>query len=199
MCGVKLLIHSQTSTAEPLCATLSAGMAPVEPQCNCGSSGLPVFPFMHINTGLQLEDHWAISTASVVPVQSVQWYPSVLRASGLEVIRSGHFPAYSTLCIKLVRRELFWFHLYCNPKLPWCSYPRHAQNDVEVQTFEEQNWNAVESYKLQVNAEFRETCPIAACYPVIVSFQTGMDAKLYISVCVWAFIVPPVVFQCRLQ
>ena len=45
-------------------------------------------PIMQINTRLPLEDHWAIASANVFPVQSVQWYPSVLRASGLEVIRS---------------------------------------------------------------------------------------------------------------
>ena len=71
----------------------SASVAPVASQCTCGSSGLPVW--------------------------SVQWYPSVLTESGLEVIRSSHFPACDPLCIKLVWWELFelnWFHLTCNPK-----------------------------------------------------------------------------------
>ena len=87
---------------------------------------------MQINTGLPLEHHWVLASASVVPVASqctcgssglpvwsIQWYPSVLTASGLEVIRSGHFPACDPLCIQLVWWELFelnWFHLTCNPK-----------------------------------------------------------------------------------
>ena len=74
------------------------------------SSGFPVVfqcvPIMQINTGSPLEHHWVLASASVVPVasqctcgssglpvRSVQWYPSVLTESGLEVIGSGHFPA----------------------------------------------------------------------------------------------------------
>ena len=69
-------------------------VAPVVFQC---------VPIMQINTGLPLEYHWVLASASVVPVASqctygssglpvwsVQWYPSVLTESGLEVIRSGH-------------------------------------------------------------------------------------------------------------
>ena len=61
---------------------------------------------MQINTGSPLEHHWALASASVVPVAfqctcgssglpvwSVQWHPSVPTESGLEVIRSDHFPA----------------------------------------------------------------------------------------------------------
>ena len=84
-------------------------VAPVDFQC---------VPIMQINTGLPWEDHWVITSASVVPVQSVSWHSNVLRASGL-VIRSGHFPACNPLCIQLVCGELFelrWFHLYCDPK-----------------------------------------------------------------------------------
>ena len=74
------------------------------------SNGIPVVfqcaPIMQINTGSPLEHHWMLASASVVPVasqctcgssglpmRSVQWYPSVLTESGLEVIKSGHFPA----------------------------------------------------------------------------------------------------------
>ena len=74
------------------------------------SSGFPVVfqcvPIMQITTGSPLEHHWVLASASVVPVASqctcgssglpvwsVQWYPSVLTESGLEVNRSGHFPA----------------------------------------------------------------------------------------------------------
>ena len=72
-------------------------VAPVVFQC---------VPIMQINTGSPLEHHWVLASASVVPVasqctcgssglpvRSVQWYPSVLIESGLEVIGSGHFPA----------------------------------------------------------------------------------------------------------
>ena len=72
-------------------------VAPVVFQC---------VPIMQINTGSPLEHHWVLASASVVPVasqctcgssglpvRSVQWYPSVLTESGLEVIGSGHFPA----------------------------------------------------------------------------------------------------------
>ena len=98
-------------------------VAPVVFQC---------VPIMQINTGSPLEHHWVLASASVVPmasqctcgssglpVWSVQWYPSVLTISGLEVISAGHFQACNPLCIQLVSWELFeinWFHLTCNPK-----------------------------------------------------------------------------------
>ena len=82
------------------------------------------FPIMQINTGSPLEHHWVLASASVVPVASqctcgssglpvwsVLWYPSVLTESGLEVIRSGHFPACDPLYIQLVWWELFWTQL----------------------------------------------------------------------------------------
>ena len=88
-------------------------------------------PIMLINTGAPLEHHWVLASASMVPVASqctcgssglpvwsVQWYPSVLIESGVEVIRSGHFPASNPLCKQLVLWKLFelnWFHLTCNP------------------------------------------------------------------------------------
>ena len=87
---------------------------------------------MQINTGSPLEHPWVLASASLVPaafqctcgssglsVWSVQWYPSVLTESCLEVIRSGHFPACDPLCIQLVWWELFelnWFHFNCNPR-----------------------------------------------------------------------------------
>ena len=93
-----------------------------------------VFQCVHIiqiNTGSSLEHHWVLASASVVPVASqctcgssglpvwsVQWYPSVLTESDLEVIRSGHFPACDLLCIQLVWWELFelnWFILLAIP------------------------------------------------------------------------------------
>ena len=96
-------------------------VASVFPVCfQWSSSGFPVVlkcvPIMQIDTGSPLEHHWVLASANVVPVASqctcgssglpvwsVQWYPSVLTESGLEVIRSGHFPACDHLCIQLVR------------------------------------------------------------------------------------------------
>ena len=95
-------------------------VASVLPVCfQWSSSGFPVVfqcvPIMQITTGSLLGYHWVLASASVVPVASkctcgssglpvwsVQWYPSVLTESGLEVIRSGHFPACDPLCIQLV-------------------------------------------------------------------------------------------------
>ena len=87
---------------------------------------------MQINTGSPLEHHWVLASASGVPVafqytcgssglpvSFVQWYPGVLTESGLEVIRSCHFPAWDPLCIQLLWWELFelnWFHLTCHRK-----------------------------------------------------------------------------------
>ena len=68
-------------------------------------------------------------------------------------------------------------------------------------TFEEQSWYTLESGKLKVKDEFTETCPLAAMCPVIL-FLTGMDATLLNYMCLGMcgmFIVPQVLFQCRLQ
>ena len=52
--------------------------------------------------------------------------------------------------------------------------------------FEEQNWYALESSKLQIKAEFTETYPLAPWCPAILWFQTRMDAIWfnYIYACV---------------
>ena len=159
---------------------------------------------MQINTGSPLGHHWVLASASVVPMASqctcgssnlpvlpVQWYPSALTKSGWEVIGSGHF---TYVCIQLLWWELFelnWFHLNCHPKntktimmliskvcTEWC-WSTHM--------FQEQNWYSLQSSKLQVNAEFTETCPLADWCPAILSFQTGMDATMlnymYLGMC----------------
>ena len=121
----------QINTGSPLrhhWVLASASVVPMTSQCTCGSS----VPIMQINTWLPLEHHWVLASARVVPVASqctcgpsglpawyVQWYPSVLTESGLEVIRSGYFPACDPLSIQLVWWELFelnWYHLTCIPK-----------------------------------------------------------------------------------
>ena len=99
-------------------------VAPVVFQC---------VPIMQINTGSPLGHHWGLASASVVPVASqctcgssglpawsVHWYISVLTESGLEVIRSGHFPACHPLCIQLVWSELF--------ELNWLQQPQIHKN-----------------------------------------------------------------------
>ena len=52
-----------------------------------------------------------------------------------------------------------------------------------IHTFEEQNWYASASSKVHVIAKFTGTCPLTASCPVILSFQTGMDAPLLNYMC----------------
>ena len=90
-------VHWNATGEMPVCFQWSSSGFPVVFQC---------VPIMQINTGSPLEHHWVLASASVfpvasqctccssgLPVRSVQWYPSVLTESGLEVIGSGHFPA----------------------------------------------------------------------------------------------------------
>ena len=117
--GEKILVAS----AFPVCFEWSSNGFPMVFQC---------VTIIQINTGSPLGHHWELASAGVVPgasqctcgssglpMWSVQWYPSVLTESGLEVIRSGHFPAWNPLCIQLLWWELFdlsWFHMTCHPK-----------------------------------------------------------------------------------
>ena len=155
-------------------------------------------PIMQINTGSSLEHHWVLASASVVPVASqctcdssslpvwsVQWHPSVLTEYGLEVIRSGHFPACDPLYIQLVWWELFelnWFHLTCNPKYIKTIMMLISKTCTEwcwsTHMCWEQNWYPLQSSKLHVKAEYTETCPLDYWCPAILSFQTSMDATL---------------------
>ena len=48
---------------------------------------------------------------------------------------------------------------------------------------QEQNWYPLQSSKLQIKAEFTETCPLADWCPAILSFQTDMDATLLNFMC----------------
>ena len=154
---------------------------------------------MQINTGSPLEHHWVLEFASVVPVASqctcgpsglpvwsVQWYPSVLTESGLEVIRSDHFPACDPLCIQLVWWELFelnWFHVTCNPKYTKTIIMLISKTCAEwcwsTHMCLEQNWYPLHRSKLQVKADYSANCPLAFWCPAILPFQTGMDANLH--------------------
>ena len=93
-------VHWNATGEMPMCFQMSSSGLPVAFQW---SSSVPI---MQINTGSPLGHHWVQASDSVVPmasqctcgssglpVQSVQWYPSVLTESGLEVIGSGQFPA----------------------------------------------------------------------------------------------------------
>ena len=135
-----------------------------------------------------------MASASVVPAQSVQWYPSVLRASGLEVIRLGHFPACNSSCMQLVWRGFFevsWFHVSCNPKYTKTIMVLISMACTEwcwsTHTCEQPNWNALGSSKRQVKTEFTETCPLDDWCPVILSFQTGMDVTLLNYICLGVY------------
>ena len=90
-------VHWNATGEMPVCFQWSSSGFPMVFQC---------VSIMQINTGSPLEHHWVLASANVVPVASqctcgssglpvwsVQWYPSVLTESGLEVIRSAHFPA----------------------------------------------------------------------------------------------------------
>ena len=80
-------------------------MAPVVFQC---------VPIMQINTGLPLEDHWAIASASMVPVKSVQWslnVESVCLGYWVRSLPSMKSLMYTTgmarvVCAKLISFEL---------------------------------------------------------------------------------------------
>ena len=96
----------------------SATVVLVASHCTCSSSGLSVCSnyanYHWIATGRTLIDSISQCGSSIV-----QWYPSVLTASGLEFSSSGDFPACNHLCIQLVWRYLFegnGFHSNCNPK-----------------------------------------------------------------------------------
>ena len=113
-------------------------------------------PIMQMISGLDRHRKYTvIASASVDPMQSVQWYPSALTASGLGTSRSVHTPACNPLCIQLIWWELFelsWFHLNYNPnytELWW--YPNQNMQWVILKyTFEEQNWYTLQISKLKL-------------------------------------------------
>ena len=159
-------------------------MAPVVFQC---------VPIMQINTGSPLEHHWVLASASVVPVASqctcgssglpawsVQWYPSVLPESGLEVIRSS-LPSMRPLMYTAGMVRVVWTQLNsCDLQ------PQIHKKTIMMLTSKtcaewcwsthmcyEQNWYPLQSSKLQVKAEYTETGPFAYWCPAILSFQTA--------------------------
>ena len=127
----------QINTGSPLghhWVLASTSVVPVASRCTCVA---PVVfqwvPIMQINTGSPLEHHWALASASVspvasqctcgssgLPVWSVQWYPSVLTESGLEVIRSGHFPVCNPFMHTTGMMRVLWAKLisfYFKPQI----------------------------------------------------------------------------------
>ena len=124
----------QINTGSPLgnhWVLASASVVPVASSVLVVTVVFQCAPIMQVNTGSPLENHWVLASTSVaplasqctygssgLPVWSVQWYPSVLTESVLEVIRSGNFPACNPSCIQLVWSGLFelnWFHLTATP------------------------------------------------------------------------------------
>ena len=134
-------------------------------------------PIMQINTGLPLEDHWAIASASVIPVVS-----QCTEISRLEVISSDYFPSCNPLCIQLVWRELFAlsrFHLYYND-----AHIQGMLSDVEVLTIY-MYWRAVDSSVGCNSKSFSSGIPVwgnfsssVPVYPVSIRWV----AQLYPSV-----------------
>ena len=74
------------------------------------------------------------------------------------------------------------FNLSCNPKYTKTMMVLISKACTEwwwsTHMFEEQDWYPLQNSKLQVKAEFSETCPLDVCGPAILSFQTDMDATL---------------------
>ena len=144
-------------------------------------------PIIHITTGLPLEDHWVIASASVVPVQSsgIPCTDSTWFWSSAGHVSSQHATPY------VYNWRLFklqWFHLNCNHK-----YTKNIMVPISkactkwcwsTHTFEEQNWYASQTSKIQVKAQFTETCLLALWCPATLSFQTGTNATL-LSYIVW--------------
>ena len=65
----------------------------------------------------------------------------------------------------------------------------------------EQDWYPLQSSKLQVKAEYTDSCPLAYWCSAILSFETRMLLCMLNYMCqgLCGLSVPPVVFQCRLQ
>ena len=88
--------------------------------------------------------------------------------------------------------DLSWFHVNCKPKntktIMGLIVKACTERCCSTHTFQEQNLYPLQNSKkkLQVKAEFTETCPLAACCPAILWFRTGMDATLLIYMCLRA-------------
>ena len=160
---------------------------------------------MQINTGSPLEHHWVLASASVVPVASqctcgssglpvwsVQWYSSLLTESGLEVIRSDHFPACDPLCIQLVWWELFklnGLHLTCNPKYTksiMVLISKACTDQCWSTTMcQEQNWHPLQSSKLQIKAEYTETFHLLTGVPPSCHFELAWMLLYMLNYMCW--------------
>ena len=135
-----------------------ASVVPVTPQCNCGSSGRPVYSSYANNdfwiaTGRPLGGNISQCGSSLVcPVVS-----QCTDRIWFRVFRSGHFPACNLLCIQMVWRkvlQLSWFYLNSNSEYSKTLMVPISKACVEwcrtAHTFEEQNWYPLQCSKLQV-------------------------------------------------
>ena len=122
----------------------------------CGSSGIPVYLYLQWYSSMfqlfkwwALVCHWVIASSSVVPVLSAQWYPSVLKASALEVIRSSHMSAcrhmYTTCMARVLLAKLLLFEL--QPRIhKTILVPRYKacwEWCWNTHMYEKQNWYAL--------------------------------------------------------
>ena len=151
------------------------------------SSGLSVCSnnthYHWIATGWPLGD-----SISQCGSSAVQWYPMYWQH--LVWCSAGHVSSqHATPYVYNWRLfKLQWCHLNCNHKYTkkimvliskactkWC---------WSTHTFEEQNWYASQTSKIQVKAEFTETCLLALWCPATLSVQTGTNATR-LSYIVW--------------
>ena len=167
-----------------------------------------------MNVVLPLEAHWAIASSRVVPVSNgipVYWERLVWRSVGHVTSQYATPDIYNWYGERVVWSKLISFVLQPQIHRSYdCAYVKSMHRVMlKYSYFEEQNRYALESSKLQVKAEFTETCPLAAWGSIILSFQTGMDATLLNDMCLCVWAVPmgvpmyaaivrvsPVVFQC---
>ena len=108
---------------------------------------------------------------------------------------------YTTGIVRVVWAKLISFDLQAQIHKNYNSAHNKARTEWCWSTHmcQGQNWYPLQSSKLQLKAEFTETCPLADWYLVISDWHRCYSAKLYVPGRVWAVTVPPVVFQYRLQ
>ena len=85
---------------------------------------------------------------------------------------------YTTGTVRVVWAKLISFDLQPQIHKNYNGAHIKGMHRVMLKYSHELNWYPLQSSKLQVNAEFTETCPLADWCPAILSFQTGMDVTL---------------------